>query len=185
MLRVDVSRGSAGGFPHRDELYLLYPKDIPHFGELARSRSFMPLAGLDVPTLAFKASRGRLSMFNFSGLASRLPGAVATGLKRVEFQEDVNFGLLKNQEARRQQFRVDVLARCTNLPNSVVEKFPEVAKVRIIHCEGRTVWFQLTMTLNEKRIFEKNVSANDLTPRKGIFPKIVSGVSRKRIAQEL
>jgi len=168
MIRVYISPKSAKGFPHLNELYVLYPRDLKHYDDLARSRSFMPLTGIDSPALAFTASCGRLSMFGFFGRAATRPGAVTTALHRIDKINDVTtastFASMKaNPDCRDDNELAEaknrVLAQHLNVSNDHIASakksplFLEAGKkVRFVHMENNSLWFQLPVTKSEYKM---------------------------------
>eukprot|EP00466_Bigelowiella_natans_P017695 jgi/Bigna1/141218/aug1.61_g15926 len=180
MIRVYISPKSAKGFPHLNELYVLYPRDLKHYDDLARSRSFMPLTGIDSPALAFTASCGRLSMFGFFGRAATRPGAVTTALHRIDKINDVTtastFASMKaNPDCRDDNELAEaknrVLAQHLNVSNDHIASakksplFLEAAKkVRFVHMENNSLWFQLPVTKSEYKMLLKFGCRKDSKP---------------------
>mmetsp|Transcript_2572 Transcript_2572/g.4833 ORF Transcript_2572/g.4833 Transcript_2572/m.4833 type:complete len:273 (+) Transcript_2572:1229-2047(+) len=154
LLRISLSKSSADGF--HQEAYLLYPSDHKHFSTLASSRTFKALCGLDAPAVAYKASNGRLSMYNFSGMASSLSGAVLTGLRRTTVDPEVALDIAAG-DARPIETRAAVFASYFGVHRERALEMPELQKARVVHAEGCSVWFQLTLNRDEHQAMKTKI----------------------------
>lgn len=159
LLRVHISPASSRDFPYASDLYLVYPKSLEHFETLANSRTFNRLSGLDPICLSFKLSCGRLSMYNFSGLAASREGATTTGLHRTSIATltETKLSLSRRNSKVAFKLRSEILSSYLRVSMQAAAGMKEQEKLRIVHVQKADVWFQVPLNPEENRIFQRRL----------------------------